>query len=111
MTLGERIKARRKELKLSQTELANRTGYADKSAISKIESGAIDLGQSGIVTFARALETSVAYLMGWTEETPQKPLTSQERAILEAYHNATPFVQRMVLYTLGIEGDVENGEG
>ena len=37
--------------------------------------------------------------------------TEEDRAILEAYHNATPFVQRMVLYTLGLEGGEDNGEG
>ena len=68
MTLGERIKARRKEIGMTQTELANKTGYADKSAISKIEKGLIELGQKGIVTFADALDTTPAYLMGWLDE-------------------------------------------
>lgn len=68
MTLGERIKARRKEIGMTQTELANKTGYADKSAISKIEKGLIELGQKGIVTFANALDTTPAFLMGWLDD-------------------------------------------
>ena len=68
MTLGERIKARRKEIGMTQTELAYRTGYADKSAISKIEKGLIELGQKGIVIFADALGTTPAFLMGWLDE-------------------------------------------
>lgn len=68
MTLGERIKARRKEIGMTQTELANKTGYADKSAISKIEKGLIELGQKGIVAFADALDTTPAFLMGWLDE-------------------------------------------
>ena len=44
MTIGEKIRNRRKELKMSQTELAERTGYADKSGISKVENGLVELG-------------------------------------------------------------------
>lgn len=109
MTIGERIKQRRKELKMSQTELAQKTGYADKSAISKIESGLIELGQSGIVTFSRALEAPVAWLMGWTEEEPEQTISDADKALLEAFHAAPEFVRRMVLYNLGLSQEGEKG--
>ena len=38
MTTGERIKQRRKELGMTQAELAKKTGYTDKSSIAVIES-------------------------------------------------------------------------
>lgn len=66
--LGERIRARRKELKLTQTQLAELTGYSDKTAISKIEGSHTDLNQTKIMIFADALQTSPQYLMGWTED-------------------------------------------
>lgn len=69
--LYENIKKRRKELRLTQTDLASRLGYADKSAIAKIEKGIVDLPQSKIKAFADALRTTPAYLMGWDESEDQ----------------------------------------
>lgn len=39
-------------------------GYKDKSSISKIENGKADIPTSKVVAFARALETTTAYLLG-----------------------------------------------
>ena len=69
----ERIKARRQELGLTVEELANRMGYKDKSSISKIENGKADIPQSKVEAFARALETTTAYLMGIDEEKEPLP--------------------------------------
>lgn len=66
--VGERIRARREAMKLNQTQLAEATGYADKTAISKIEKGVNDLTQSKIVIFAKALNTTPSYLMGWVDD-------------------------------------------
>lgn len=63
-----RIKDRRKQLGLTQDELARKVGYKTKAAISRIESGDRDLNQTQISSFAKALDTSEAYLMGWTEQ-------------------------------------------
>ena len=53
---GENIRARRKELHLSQTELALETG-SDKSAISKIENGQQEITMTMLGWIAKALET------------------------------------------------------
>lgn len=68
MKLYENIKTRRKALKMTQEDLAKRTGYTDRSSIAKIEKGEIDLPQSKILLFAEALETTSSALMGWVEE-------------------------------------------
>ena len=39
MTIGDRIKARRDELGMSQEELAHKIGYKSKTSINKIELG------------------------------------------------------------------------
>ena len=67
-TIGQRIKDRRKELDLSQEELAARLGYKHKSSIGKIENGQQDITQTKVVEFAHALDTTAAFLMGWEEE-------------------------------------------
>lgn len=68
MLIGDRIAIRRKQLGLTQDELAARMGYKSKAAISKIETNVNDIAQSTVIKFAKALDTSVAYLMGWEEE-------------------------------------------
>lgn len=66
--LYENIRKRRETLGMSQNELATKTGYSDRTSISKIESGNVDLTQSRIMAFAKALNTTVSELMGWDEE-------------------------------------------
>ncbi len=66
--IGERIKARRQELKISQRELASRMGYTDHTTITRIEAGKVDPPQSRIAQFAKALGTTPGHLMGWDAE-------------------------------------------
>lgn len=67
MTLYQRIKNRREQLKMSQEELATALGYKSRSTIAKIEAGENDIPQSKIEAFAKALHTTPAHLMGWEE--------------------------------------------
>lgn len=71
-TIGIRIKTRREELGLSQEELAKRLGYKSRSSINKIELGKNDITQHKVVAFAKALNTTTAYLMGWVDEQTEK---------------------------------------
>lgn len=63
MRYHENIKRRRKELGLTQSELANAAGYTSKSTISKIEKGDIDLSTSMLNTIAKALQTTPTALL------------------------------------------------
>ena len=65
LQLYKNIKNKRTELKMTQSELASKLGYADKSMIAKIEKGLVDLTQSKIIAFAEALNTTPSELMGW----------------------------------------------
>jgi transcriptional regulator with XRE-family HTH domain len=68
LQLYENIKIRRKAAKMTQQELARLTGYTDRSTIARIEKGEIDLPQSKIKQFAKALGTTPGHLMGWDAE-------------------------------------------
>jgi transcriptional regulator with XRE-family HTH domain len=68
LRLYENIKRYRKEAKMSQAELAQRTGYTDRSSIAKIEKGLVDLSQSKIKQFAEVLGVTPGHLMGWDEK-------------------------------------------
>lgn len=69
---------RRKEMGLTQEELAERLGYKSKSTINKIELGINDIPQSKVVKFATALNTTPAYLMGWDEQIQSDPVGTAE---------------------------------
>lgn len=68
MEIGERIKLRREALGMSQDELAKKVGYTSRSSIAKVETNANGMVQSKVVAFAKALQTTPAYLMGWVED-------------------------------------------
>jgi transcriptional regulator with XRE-family HTH domain len=71
MSIGERIKQKRKELRMSADELGRRLGK-DRSTIYRYEKGDIEkLPLDILEPIAKALQTTPQYLMGWTE-TQQK---------------------------------------
>ncbi|WP_130861467.1 LexA family protein [Bacilliculturomica massiliensis] len=78
LAIGNRIKERRIALGISQEALAFEVGYKSRTSINKIELGKTDIVQSMIVKIANALQTTPAFLMGWTDEfeseyNPAKP--------------------------------------
>lgn len=93
MELGQNIKNRRIELGLSQSELAFKVGYKDKGSISRIESGAIDLTQSQIERFSKALECTPAFLMGWEDNISKDEL-------LEALDKAKEIISKSADYKM-----------
>lgn len=65
--IGQRIKTRRKELRISADDLAKKLGK-DRSTIYRYEKGDIEnLPLDILEPIASALETTPAYLMGWQE--------------------------------------------
>ena len=65
LKLYSNIKRLREERGLSQDALAKLTGYTDRSSITKIEKGLVDLQQSKIELFAKALGTTAKDGMIW----------------------------------------------
>jgi transcriptional regulator with XRE-family HTH domain len=60
----ERIKMLRKQKGWSQDTLAQKAGYTDRSMISKIEKGCVDLQRSQLIKFAEVLGTTASELIG-----------------------------------------------
>ena len=75
------IRERRKQLGLTQQELATKVGYTDRSTIAKIEAGKIDIPQSTIVALAKALECSPGDLMGIPKEQTEFDIPNIIRAV------------------------------
>lgn len=102
MSLYDRIRIRREALGMSQEELAFKLGYKSRSSINKIELGKADISQSKIKAFADALDTTVAYLMGWDEDaaTHDDILSKDESELLSRYRNLPENRKKAVLELL-----------
>ena len=96
MTIGERIKFRREELGMSQEELAHKIGSKSRSAVNKIETGANQLKQKKIMDIAMALDTTPAYIMGWSDE-EQKMEEEIERLLSLRYGKETSKIIQTLL--------------
>lgn len=80
MDLGEKVRNRRIELKMSQEDLARKMGYSSRTSINKIENGR-PCSQKIIMRLAKALDTNIAYLMGWDEDIKKDPAGTAEKHI------------------------------
>lgn len=100
LELYKNIKNRRKELNMTQTELALKIGYADKSSIARIEKGEIDLPLSKVKEFAAALEIDTNDLLGdgYYNEVPDYVPGTVE--VIDLYSKATPEQRKAVLNLL-----------
>lgn len=76
MDIGKRIRQRRKELRMSADELAEKLGK-NRSTIFRYEKGDIEnLPLDILEPIAEALRTTPAYLLGWEEEEKKNDVLS-----------------------------------
>lgn len=80
--VGERIKNRRKDLGMSQDELAELASL-NRVTVAKYESGKVEPGAQALSRIADALETSVDILLGRTTPTPDETEQNEAMAIRE----------------------------
>ncbi|MBQ3584523.1 MAG: helix-turn-helix transcriptional regulator [Lachnospiraceae bacterium] len=109
-TLYTRIKLLRMKYGLSQEQLAVKVGYSDKTAIAKIEAGKIDLPQSKIVAFTKALNTTTSYLMDGIdtindEQLSTPSLSLKEQKLLDDFRNLNTQGQEYILQTMDMVKD------
>ncbi len=76
MSIGDNIRKRRFELKMSQQELADAMGYKTRSTIAKIESGENDVSHKKLQRFAEALDTTTSALISeYNSAQPNRAVT------------------------------------
>ncbi|MBU9710525.1 helix-turn-helix domain-containing protein [Evansella tamaricis] len=86
-SINERIKNRRKELNLSQADLAKKVGLKPP-AISQYESGARKPSYEALRKLSFALEVNTEYLVsGIDKNQTELPINSLERVILKVIHS------------------------
>ena len=96
--LAARLREYRKELKMSQQELANILGK-NQTVISSWETGSGVPDANQLPKIAKALGVSLGDSCGIPE------VKSADQALLDAYHNANETTQQNVRLLLGIGGD------
>ena len=92
MTIGERIRLRRQELRMSADDLAEKLGK-NRATIYRYESNDIENFPISILpALADALHCSEAYLMGWQEKASALPDddSALNAMILERFAKLTP---------------------
>lgn len=92
----EKIKILRKRNGWSQTELAQRVGYTDKSMISKIEKGSVDIPRSQVIKFADAFNITASELIGEAVAELSADLDDLERVILSNFRKLSPHDKKAV---------------
>lgn len=75
---------------MSQDRLAELTGYKDRSSIAKIEKGEVDLAESKIREFAKALKITPQELMGWDDPDTDISIDETFERICEFYNILNP---------------------
>ena len=91
MNVGEKIKLRRKELKISADDLADYVGVS-RSTIFRYEKGDIEkVGPEVLKKIADRLRISPAELMGWNDETSVEPKTYTDLDLRKMAENAKTF--------------------
>lgn len=101
MTIGERIRYRRKQLGLSADDLAAKLNK-NRATIYRYESDEIEkLPASVLESLALALDVTPAYLMGWedndTDPVNNKQLTPTQKEFIELLDAMPEDKQQMLL--------------
>lgn len=82
LELYKNIKRLREERCMSQDSLAKLTGYTDRSSITKIEKGQVDLQQSKIELFAKALGTTSRELVDYNSEIVSDVIHKKKKGVV-----------------------------
>ena len=100
-TIYERIRDLRTEHGMSQDDLAKAMGYSDRSMITKIEGGRVDISQKKIVAFAEILGTTPRYLMDGDPVNEEIESASEDQKVLfRLARNAKPEAIRAAVAVL-----------
>jgi len=110
MNIGERIKNRRIELELSQTDLAQRMGLKNRASVCRDEkSTGEQMTRKTLKAYAEALHCSPLFLMGLTDNPASDAalvLSDDEKQLIIEYRKAPEhdrqMIRRLLAYYEGI---------
>lgn len=113
MTIGEKIRARRIELGMSQEELGKKLGYKSRVSVNKFEK-CRDLPLPKVIAMAEALDVSPEWLCGWDDDSGDKmyiEVTREEYDLLTTFRTVEEakrgMLKRMLEYAVEGERNVK----
>ena len=98
MTVGDRIRALRQSIGMSQDELAKKVGYKSRTSINKIELSR-DIPLDKVQAIAFALDVPPSVLMGWKEDARIYDGT-KDAAFLRLFHTLSERDQDIIIQTM-----------
>ena len=103
MELYTNIKKYRKLCGWTQEELARRVGYVDRSAVSRVERGTVDISQSMILKFAEVFGVSPSELLGSDGTAAyMDQLTADEQRLIAYYRKLSETERAMITRAVGV---------
>ncbi len=97
-TLGQRIRALRERLGLSQQELADRAGFSAHQVVSQIEKGRREIKTWELANLAKVLKTDISTLLSNQEPEPLPVVLWREAPEEDAKTKEADFLQRCQRY-------------
>ena len=101
MTVGQRIKHKREQFNISQTDFAKKIGVS-KQTLYKYENDIItNIPSSIIENIAKALLTTPEYIMGWSED-PAEKITKEmaedalAKKLFDKYNSVSPEIRAAI---------------
>lgn len=89
MTLGERIRYQREQMKMSRDDVARLTGIS-LAQVSRYENDESQPTASALIALARTLSASIDWLVGIEEAIGDEGLNAQEIEILRLFREKSP---------------------
>lgn len=114
MTTGEKIKARREELGMTQKELADKLGYRSKTSILKIEQDVCGIRQSKIIEIATVLgmrpidlidkpDNFEARAISYQTYLDNNPAMYELNDIIKKYADDNTFIDKVLEYVQALD--------
>ncbi len=101
MTVADRIRQRREELKLTQDEVASKLGLGSKASISQIEKSGDDVSMKNVIRLATALNTTPRFLMGFDDKPQEETQFTTLNQVYRVLKNDKQFDDRAIPVVFG----------
>lgn len=95
MTVADKVKQLREQLKMSQAELAHKMGLKSRSSITRIEKSGDNITLKDVERLSKALGCSPLYLMGWDNHS-EKPLSKEDAQFILLYRQLSDEQKKLV---------------
>lgn len=109
LSIGQRVKAKRDEMGLTQEDFADKYGYA-RTTLAKLEAGLRDFKSTEIIKIAYELDVSCDYLLGRERESAPDDFVLAVSERLGLSEESQKSLEALVNRKAVMEVDIDSGE-